>query len=125
MSPGLLAIATLVCVGLAACSSGSAKFDVPGTPVRTDNVDMPKSLKYAPAVIEVSAGTTVTWTNHDTFPHTVKLLDGSGTNKQVAIGASTSITFAHPGTVLYLCSIHPQMHGKVIVTQPIVPVQSS
>jgi plastocyanin len=111
----LFAFAATLCVALAACSSGSAKFDVPGTPVRTDHVDMPKSLKYSPTVIEISAGTTVTWTNDDVFPHTVKLLDGSGTDKPVATGASTSITFAHAGTILYLCSIHPQMHGKIVV----------
>ena len=103
---------------LAACSSGSkggAPFNVPGSPVRTSQVDLPKSLKYAPAVIEVSAGTTVTWTNHDTFPHTVKLLDGSGVDKPLPIGGATSITFSKAGTVYYKCTIHPQMHGKVIV----------
>jgi plastocyanin len=108
----MAAVAGLV---LAACSSGSAKFDVPGKPVRTGRVDMPKTLKYAPAVIEVRAGATVTWTNDDVLPHTVRLLDGSGTDKPVDVGKSTSITFARSGTILYLCSIHPQMHGKVIV----------
>lgn len=108
------ALAATVMVVLAACSSGSATFDVPGKPVRTDHVDMPKSLKYAPAVIEVSAGTRVTWTNSDTFPHTVKLLNGSP-DKPVAVGASISITFPRSGTILYLCSLHPQMHGKVVV----------
>jgi plastocyanin len=114
MRPKPFRVAAILSIVLAACSSGSPTFDVPGKPVRTDHVDMPKSLKYAPAVIEVSAGTRVTWTNSDTFPHTVKLLDGSG-DKPVAVGASISITFARSGTILYLCTLHPQMHGKVIV----------
>jgi plastocyanin len=114
--PALLLLAAAFV--LAACSSGSkggAPFAVPGSPVKTSQVDLPKSLRYAPAVIEVSTGATVTWTNHDSFPHTVKLLDGSGVDKALPIGGTTTITFAKAGTVYYTCSIHPQMHGKVVV----------
>jgi plastocyanin len=113
----LLALAAVVGLALAACSGGggSPKFSVAGSPVKTNRVDLPKSLVYSPAVIEISAGSTVTWMNDDIFPHTVKLLDGSGTDKPLPIGGSTEITFPKAGTILYLCSLHPQMHGKVIV----------
>jgi plastocyanin len=104
---------------LVACSSGGAKgqpFQVNGTPIKTDQVDLPRSLRFAPAVVEISAGTTVTWTNNDQFPHTVKLLDGSNIDKPLPIGGSTTITFTKAGTILYTCTIHPQMHAKIIVT---------
>jgi len=80
---------------------------------------MPKSYKFSPEVVEVKAGTTVTWTNHDDFPHNVTLLTGPDkTSKDVGIGDSVDMAFAEAGTVYYHCSFHPQqMRGKVIVTQ--------
>jgi plastocyanin len=111
----------LVVVGLVSCasekSSGDAPFEVPGEPVKTNEVDLPKSYKFEPAVIEVEAGTTVTWTNNDNFPHNVHVLDGSDRTVPIGIGESGTITFDDSGTVYYECSIHPQqMHGKVVVT---------
>jgi plastocyanin len=119
-----LGVAALVLTGLAGCSSsssasGSAPFKVSGTPVQTDKVDMPKSYKFAPAVIEVKAGTTVTWTNRDDFAHNVTLASGPDkTSKHVAIGESASLSFPKADTVYYECTLHPQqMRGKVIVTE--------
>jgi plastocyanin len=110
--------------GLVGCYStsyarGGAPFKVSGTAVQTEQVDMPKSYKFSPEVIEVKVGTTVTWTNNDDFPHNVTLLTGSDkTSKDIGIGDSASLPFAEAGTVYYHCSFHPQqMRGKVIVTQ--------
>ncbi len=115
------AVATAAAIALSACSSGSddgAPFDVPGTPLATTKVMLPKSYRFEPAVITVSVGATVTWTNDDNFPHTVHLLDESDKTIDLPIGKSGSITFETPGTIYYECSIHPQqMHGKVIVKQ--------
>jgi plastocyanin len=110
------AVLTFVLVlGLAACgdTAGGAADD---TPVRTDTVDLPKSYTFDPPVIEVDAGTTVTWTNHDDFPHNVSLLDGSEVSKDVGIGESVTITFDEPGEISYQCAFHPQqMQGRVVV----------
>jgi plastocyanin len=118
---GLGAAAVLGLIGCSSTSSadGGAPFKVSGTAVRTEQVDMPKSYKFSPAVIEVKAGSTVTWTNHDDFPHNVTLLTGPDkTSQDVGIGDSASLPFAEPGTVYYNCSFHPQqMRGMVIVTQ--------
>jgi plastocyanin len=111
-------VAVAAALVLAACgSNGSgAPFEVPGEPVATDRVDLPRSYRFEPAAIEIEAGTTVTWTNHDQFPHTVHLLDGSEVDEPVAIGESVEITFEETGTIYYDCSLHPtQMHGKIIV----------
>ena len=113
-------VPVVLVAGLAAagCSPGAngAPFEVPGEPARTDQVDMPRSYRFEPAVIEIDAGTTVTWTNNDQFPHTVHLLDDSGVDEPVAIGEAVRITFDERGTVYYECSLHPtQMRGKVIV----------
>ncbi len=98
--------------------SGGAPFEVHGSPVATDAVDLPPSYRFSPAVIAIASGTTVTWTNEDNFPHNVHLLDGSGVTKDLPIGDSASIRFSEPGVVYYQCSIHPQqMHGKIIVEE--------
>jgi plastocyanin len=91
---------------------------VSGAPVPTDKVDAPKSYRFDPAVIEVKAGTTVTWTNHDEFPHNIMLLTGPDkTSESLGVGQTAQIPFNKAGTYYYECSLHPQqMHGKVIVT---------
>jgi plastocyanin len=106
-------------LALSACSrdgDSDAPFEVPGEPVATTSVDLPKSYRFEPAVIAVSVGDTVTWTNDDDFPHNIHLLDGSDRTVDLPIGESGSITFEDPGTIYYECSIHPQqMRGKLIV----------
>ncbi|MGH2547254.1 MAG: plastocyanin/azurin family copper-binding protein [Actinomycetota bacterium] len=111
---------------LSACGSGGggpstpddAPFEVPGEPVAATEVSLPKSYRFEPAVIEIEAGDTVTWTNEDDFPHNVHLLDGSDRSVDLPIGESGSITFGGPGTIDYECSIHPQqMHGKILVKE--------
>jgi plastocyanin len=105
-------------VGLVACSSdGGSSTGSEDEVVKTSEVDLPKSYRFAPESIEVSAGSTVTWTNNDNFVHNVHLLDGSDTTKDLPIGAKEMITFDTPGTYKYQCSLHPaQMQGEVIVT---------
>jgi plastocyanin len=86
-------------------------------PVPTDRVELPKSYRFEPRVIEVKQGTTVTWTNHDDFPHTVQILSGAETGTyDLGIGKTTTIALDRPGTVYYHCSLHPaQMKGEVVV----------
>ena len=112
-TPTALALALLAAF-LAGCAS-----DAKGSsdPVATNEVTMPKSYRFAPATIQVAAGTTVTFRNTDNFTHSVKLLDGSAPDQMVKPGESIQITFAQPGTFEYECSLHPRdMRGTVIVT---------
>jgi plastocyanin len=121
---GIGAVATALLLSACGSPSGAAlgpedaPFEVPGEPVATTEVSLPKSYRYEPAVIEIEAGDTVTWTNEDDFPHNVHLLDGSDRTADLPIGESGSITFQDSGTIYYECSIHPQqMHGKIIVKE--------
>jgi plastocyanin len=70
-----------------------------------------------PAIITVKVGTAVTWTNMDEEPHTV--VDGAQGIKSPVMGNQGS-TYTHvftaAGTYSYNCSIHPFMHGMVVVT---------
>ena len=83
-------------------------------PVATTEVQMVKSYRFDPKVIEIAAGDTVTWTNEDNFTHTVQV-DGQEDHK-VGKGESVEITFDEPGTYNYICTLHSQdMDGTVIV----------
>jgi plastocyanin len=67
----------------------------------------------------VKAGTTVTWTNHDHFTHSVQFLDGGLPTAPLVMepGQSATFTFAGAGTFSYQCHFHPQnMKGTVTVT---------
>jgi plastocyanin len=83
-------------------------------PVATTEVQMVKSYRFDPKVIEIKAGDTVTWTNEDNFTHTVEV-DGQEDHK-VGQGESFSIKFDTPGTYHYVCTLHSKdMDGEVIV----------
>ena len=100
---------------LAACSSQAAG----ASPTSTDRVDLPPSYRFAPATITVKAGTTVTWTNHDNFTHSVQVLDGGlPTDPHVMEpGQAATLTFPAAGTYHYQCHLHPQnMQGTVVVS---------
>lgn len=106
--------ATVLLLTAMACGDSS---DGGKAPVATDAVRLPKSYRFDPPAITVSAGTTVTWTNEDDFPHNVTLLDGTKESRSLPIGKSATITFAEKGTFRYQCSVHPQqMKGTVVVT---------
>jgi len=71
---------------------------------------------FFPATLTVKAGTTVTWTNKDEDPHTVVADGGAFRSQALGSGGTYSFTFPAAGTFDYVCSIHPFMHGNVVVT---------
>jgi plastocyanin len=70
---------------------------------------------FIPSEITVAPGTTVTWVNNEAMPHTVVDSNKGFRSKTLVKDASFSFTFATAGDYNYLCSIHPNMKGKVIV----------
>ena len=105
------ALAILFALFLAAACQAAE----PTAPVATNQVDLPRSYKFAPEDIVVPAGTTVTWTNNDNFTHSVRLLDG-GEVQMMKPGESVTNAFPGPGLFRYDCSLHPKdMQGSVLV----------
>ncbi len=83
--------------------------------VATDAVHI-KNFAFSPATVTVKAGSTVVWTNDDGIQHDVTF-DGGGIKSATLNHNDTfSHTFPTAGTYHYICSIHPFMHGTVIVT---------
>lgn len=95
-------------LGLAAITAAAAAGPA-ATAISIDN------FTFSPPTLTVAAGTTITWTNHDDIPHTVRAVDGSFHSKAMDSDDGYSFTFAKPGVYSYFCSIHPKMVGKVIV----------
>jgi plastocyanin len=84
------------------------------SPVATTSVNI-ANFAFAPAAITVRAGSTVTWTNRDEDAHTIAIT-GLPASPPLQNAETFTHTFAQPGTYAYICSIHPYMHGMVVVT---------
>lgn len=76
-----------------------------------------KGYAFSPASLNVPAGSTVTWTNHDTAPHDVKTTSGplSIHSPMLNKGQSWSFTFTTAGSYGYVCTVHPDMTAGITV----------
>ncbi len=77
-------------------------------------------FKYVPAAISVATGTTITWTNRDSAPHTATSgaspsPDGLFDTGILKKGQSKKIKLSKPGTFEYYCELHAFMKGTVTV----------
>jgi len=118
----ILAIA-LVLVG---CSSGSTTTTAApsGTPTTgggaaggggaTVEVKM-EGMAFSAQTVTIKVGDTVNWTNMDQAPHNATAVDKSWKTSTFATGESGSVTFTTAGTFPYICTVHPNMTGTVIV----------
>src|SRR5260370_33144524 len=74
------------------------------------------SFGFTPGRLAIRVGTTVTWKNMSSVPHTVTSDDGttfdSGT---FPVGGTFHFTFKTAGTFSYHCNIHPYMRSMIIV----------
>jgi plastocyanin len=57
----------------------------------------------------------VTWTNDDDDEHTVTATDASFDSGVMGAGATHRQRFPTAGTFAFLCAIHPEMRGEVVV----------
>jgi plastocyanin len=77
-----------------------------------------QNYAFSPATLTVGVGTTVTWTNKDTAPHTVTVSSGPQmfASPTLQTGDTYTFTFTTPGTYSYYCAVHPSMTASVVVT---------
>ena len=75
-----------------------------------------RDFSYQPDTLTVAAGTTVTWTNDGTVPHTVTSNQRTFDSGDIAPGGTFSYTFDQPGSYPYHCTLHPSMQGQIEVT---------
>ena len=85
-------------------ATGSAEIDI-------------ENFTFGPATLTIAPGTAVTWINKDEEPHNVvgtvppRAFRSGGMDG----GENFTFVFDKPGTYEYICSVHPQMHGTVVV----------
>jgi len=75
---------------------------------------------FQPASLTVVKGTTVTWTNKDSYAHTVTSgispnPNGTFNSNNVSANQTFSFKFDNAGSFDYFCMIHTQMKAKIIV----------
>lgn len=75
------------------------------------------NFAFSPAAVEVSPGTKIIWTNHDSDPHTVDSTKNVWTSEALDTDGRFTRLFKKTGAFPYYCSIHPFMHATVIVVK--------
>ena len=74
-----------------------------------------KDYKFAPAMVKIPVGGTITWTNKDADVHTVMSATGLFVSGALDTDDKFSYTFTRPGTYVIACSLHPQMSETIVV----------
>ncbi len=92
-------------------------------PPNTVNIIGLESPFFTPDVLNVKAGTTVTFVNTDGSTHTVTSVkpgttepDGTFDSGLIKAGKTFTFTFNKPGTYEYICMIHTHMRGTINVS---------
>lgn len=73
-----------------------------------------REFAFHPGKLTVDPGTTVVFANRDSVAHTATKR-GSFDTGRIRPGHSASVRFGSGGVYGYHCTIHPEMHGKIVV----------
>ena len=77
-----------------------------------------KDFAFDPQKVDAKVGEKITWVNEDDAPHNAVQQNGSDLKTSTfEKGGSDSFTVEKPGTIEYICTVHPQMTGTITVTQ--------
>jgi plastocyanin len=104
--------AALLSAALASAPATGAGADADAAPIKRVSISM---FKFQPARIVVTRGTRIVWTNADSDPHTIRSKAAGWSSPALDTGKSFSRVARKAGTFRYICTIHPFMHGTVIV----------
>jgi plastocyanin len=101
---GLTLLAVLALGAPVAGASGGARVTI-------------KNIDFHPATVSIHRGGTVTWTFADhNVAHNVTSRGKQRFRSSPTKGSGTyTVRFARPGTYAYVCTIHANMRGRVVV----------
>jgi plastocyanin len=105
MRTALLGAVALLALTAAAPSAGTATGAV--VHIRDD--------AFVPASLTIKAGDKVTFVNDDDDAHTATADDMSWDSEGLNQGQKWTHAFAKAGKVAYHCTVHPMMHGTLVV----------
>jgi len=83
----------------------------------SDNIIAIQNMAFTPPSMTVNKGAIVRWVNTDAVAHTVTFTTESGIRSSGPLSSSQgfSVKFDQPGVYEYTCSIHPSIHGTVVI----------
>jgi plastocyanin len=75
-----------------------------------------KDFRFGPQVLHARTNEAVTFENEDPEPHTVTATGNTFDSRSIDFGAAWTHRFTRPGTYWYICSFHPYMRGRIVVS---------
>jgi plastocyanin len=121
---GVAAVVTVAAAAFAvgrgvASDTGGGSAAVAGAtsspPSAAATAEVIKDFAFSPETVTVKVGSAVTWTNQDSFAHSVKSADGSFVSQDLQQGQTFTAAFNTAGSFAYICGIHNFMTGTVVV----------
>ena len=107
--------AALLCAcALLAAPDGAAPAVDPASAAQPGSIAI-RNFMFSPMSLVVPAGATVSWTNYDPEPHTIRSVDDTFRSGALDQNETFSHRFDQPGSYRYACSIHPQMVATIVV----------
>jgi plastocyanin len=107
----IVASTALVLALIATQAAPAAAPSASASGTRTVNID---HFKFHPRTLDVAKGTKVVFSNSADVAHTATD-PGSFDTGHIKPGRSVTVRFTQKGTFSYHCTIHPFMHGKIVV----------
>jgi plastocyanin len=112
-------LAVIVVGAVAACGqsgTGPASGSSNKTPSGRAHLTI-ANYAYAPRMLTVKAGTSITVKNADQTAHTATARSGAFDSGTLKPGQSTQLTFHKPGTYTFYCQFHAFMTGTIKVVR--------
>jgi plastocyanin len=103
----------MMALAAAALIAAEVRFQ-PANAAEPNTIEM-KNFHFAPVTLNIPVGTTVTWKNLDEEPHTVASDSGVFRSGGLEENDTFGFKFDKPGTYRFICSIHPNMMGTIVV----------
>ena len=107
----LLAVLSLTALG--ACGGRSSS---EGSGAGGGTIVVMQGLQFSPKTLTLRVGQTVRWRNEDSVDHNVVATSGASfRSRAFGQGGTYEYTPTKPGSIKYVCTLHPGMSGTLIV----------
>ena len=102
--------------GPTAAEREQAAIGPPQAPSAPGTVAM-NDLKFVPGRLTIKVGDKVTWRNDEALDHNVVAQKGAKfQSRAFGQGGTYTFTAKKSGTIDYVCTLHPDMDGQLVVT---------
>jgi plastocyanin len=111
----------LLALGLAACGGdddgGGSEATAAACPEGAVVIAM-RDIEFVPEQARARVGQEICWSNEDDIQHNAVAESGADFESPLyGKGETFTTTVDQPGTVEYVCTIHPGMDGTIVVTR--------